>query len=250
MIMPTFVEHKGSQFDDINARRHDAMSRKDEIKSAYKGLGKAHSFYDGQMLGTTRIGRWMLRHVWGMTKEDALEYEAMALEAITAGFSGRLLEVPVGTGVISMPVFKTLPNADITCLDYSEKMMAAAKQRAEAMRIINITFQRGDVGALPFPDESFDVVVSLNGFHAFPDKEAAYKETHRVLKPGGILTGCFYVEQANRHTDNMIRRFYVRPGFFTPPFETVNSLQKRLSGMYSEAKVSHVQSIAVFQCRK
>ena len=161
------------------------MSRKDEIKSAYKGLGKAHSFYDGQMLGTTRIGRWMLRHVWGMTKEDALEYEAMALEAIPAGFSGRLLEVPVGTGVISMPVFKTLPNADITCLDYSEKMMAAAKQRAEAMRIINITFQRGDVGALPFPDESFDVVVSLNGFHAFPDKEAAYKETHRVLKPGG-----------------------------------------------------------------
>ena len=101
------------------------MSRKDEIKSAYKGLGKAHSFYDGQMLGTTRIGRWMLRHVWGMTKEDALEYEAMALEAIPAGFSGRLLEVPVGTGVISMPVFKILPNADITCLDYSEKMMAA-----------------------------------------------------------------------------------------------------------------------------
>lgn len=116
------------------------MSRKDEIKSAYKGLGKAHSFYDGQMLGTTRIGRWMLRHVWGMTKEDTLEYEAMALEAIPAGFSDRLLEVPVGTGVISMPVFKTLPNADITCLDYSEKMMAAAKQRAEAMRIINITF--------------------------------------------------------------------------------------------------------------
>lgn len=226
------------------------MSRKDEIKSAYKGLGKAHSFYDGQMLGTTCIGRWMLRHVWRMTKEDALEYEAMSFEAIPVGFSGRLLEVPVGTGVISMPVFKTLPNANITCLDYSEKMMASAKQRADAMRITNITFQQGDVGDLQFPDESFDVVVSLNGFHAFPDKEAAYRETYRVLKIGGIFAGCFYVEQANRHTDQIIHRFYVPMGFFTPPFETVNSLQKKLSGMYSEAKVSHVQSIAVFQCRK
>lgn len=226
------------------------MGRKDEIKSAYRGLGKAHSFYDGQMLGTTRAGRWMLKHVWRMTRDDALEYEALTFEAIPAGFSGRLLEVPVGTGVISMPVFKTLPDADITCLDYSEKMMAAAKQRANAMQISNITFVQGDVGALPFPDESFDAVVSLNGFHAFPDKEAAYRETYRVIKPGGIFTGCFYIKQVNEHTDEMIRRFYVRAGFFTPPFETVSSLQKKLSGMYSEAKVSHVQSIAVFQCRK
>lgn len=192
----------------------------------------------------------MLKHVWRMTKDDALEYESLPFEAIPAGFSGRLLEVPVGTGVISMPVFKTLPDADITCLDYSEKMMAAAKQRANAMQISNITFEQGDVGALPFPDESFDAVVSLNGFHAFPDKEAAYRETYRVVKPGGIFTGCFYVKQANEHTDKMIRRFYVRAGFFTPPFETVSSLQKKLSGMYSVAKVSHVQSIAVFQCRK
>ena len=46
---------KGNQFDDINAKRHDAMSRKDEIKSAYKGLGKAHSFYDGKKGGTFAI---------------------------------------------------------------------------------------------------------------------------------------------------------------------------------------------------
>jgi len=38
---------------------------------------------------------------------------------------------------------------------------------------------------------SFDIVLSLNGFHAFPDKEAAYRETYCVLKPGGIFCGCF-----------------------------------------------------------
>ena len=32
---------------------------------------------------------------------------------------------------------------------------------------------------------SFDIVLSMNGFHAFPDKKKAFRETHRVLKPGG-----------------------------------------------------------------
>ena len=36
---------------------------------------------------------------------------------------------------------------------------------------------------------SFDTVLSLNGFHAFPDKEAAYRETFRVLRPGGTFCG-------------------------------------------------------------
>ena len=226
------------------------MSRKDEIKSAYKGLGNAHSFYDGMMLGTTRVGRFMLKHVWRMTREEALEYQAMAFEAIPSDFAGKLLEVPVGTGVLSMPVFKTLPDADITCLDYSEKMMQTAQERAKEMGIQNVSFRQGDVGSLPYDDETFDAVVSLNGFHAFPDKEAAYQETFRVLKKGGIFTGCFYVEKANAHTDQMIRRFYVKIGFFKPPFETVESLQKRLSAMYSDAEVRNVESIAVFQCVK
>lgn len=226
------------------------MSRKDEIKSAYRSLGATHSFYDGMMLGTTRIGRLMLKHVWRMTRDDALEYQARALEPIPTGFAGKLLEVPVGTGVLSMPVWATLPGANITCLDYSEKMMEAAQNRARNTGIKNVKFLQGDVGALPFEDESFDIVISLNGFHAFPDKEAAYRETFRILKKGGIFTGCFYVEGSCAKTDKMIRRFYIKSGFFTPPFETVESLQTRLSGMYSEAKVQNVQAIATFRCVK
>lgn len=49
---------------------------------------------------------------------------------------------------------------------------------------------KGDVGSFSYEDATFDAVVSLNGFHAFPDKEAAYRETFRVLKPGGIFCGC------------------------------------------------------------
>ncbi len=226
------------------------MNRKDEIRSAYKSLGRAHSFYDGMMLGTSFTGKLIDRMVWNMSDEEVTESHALPLSALPADFSGRLLEVPVGTGVLSMPVFRNMKNADITCLDYSEQMMESARKRAEEMHIPNIHFVQGDVGKLPFEDESFDAVLSLNGFHAFPDKEAAWMETYRVMKPGGIFTGCFYAEGLTKRTDLLIRTFYVRSGFFTPPFETQESLERRLKNMYSEVSVSHVQSIAVFQCRK
>lgn len=226
------------------------MERKDEIRSAYRKLGRSHSVYDNMMLGKTWFGRAMQKYVWNMKPEDALEYQTRAFEPIPADFSGRLLEVPVGTGVLSMPVFAGLKNADITCLDYSEKMMESAQKRADEAGITNVSFVQGDVGKLPFADESFDAVVSLNGFHAFPDKEAAYAETYRVLKKGGIFTGCFYVEGSNRHTDAVIRTIYIPLGFFTRPFETRESLEQRLKKLYSEAEVTNVQSIAVFRCVK
>ena len=81
-------------------------------------------------------------------------------------------------------------------------------------------------------------------------KEAAWRETYRVLKPNGLFCGCFYVEVENAHTDRYIRRFYVKRGFFTPPFETKDSLRTRLEGKYAEVETGTVQSIAWFRCVK
>ena len=226
------------------------MSRCDQIQNAYKITGGNASFYDGMMTYSTFPGKAICRFVWNMDGEKNLRYLEQALSGVPEDFSGKLLEVPVGTGVLTMPVYQGLPEADITCLDYSPDMMAAAKAKADSLGLKNIRFQQGDVSALPFEDESFDIILSLNGFHAFPDKEAAYRETYRVLKNGGTFCGCFYVRGNCARTDWCIKHLYQPKGFFTPPYETEDSLRQRLKGMYTQAEVSGVEGISVFRCVK
>lgn len=226
------------------------MTRKEMIRDAYRFTGSHAGIYDGMMTCSTPVGKLICQVVWNMDKEKNLEYLDRAFAGIPEDFKGKLLEVPVGTGVLSMPVYQSLPDADITCLDYSEDMIRTAEKRAADMNLSNVHFARGDVGALPYEDESFDIVLSLNGFHAFPDKEAAYAETYRVLKKGGIFCGCFYIEGGCRRTDWFIRHLYQPKGFFTPPYETELSLSHRLKNYYSSSEVSSVEGIGCFRCVK
>ena len=226
------------------------QDRHEEIRRSYKQLGDIAGLYDGIITRSTLIGKLMDSVIWGLDEKLAAKWVNDALSPIPEDFSGRLLEVPVGTGVITMPVFRTLDKAQITCLDYSADMMKNAERRAEIMDIRNVSFVQGDVGKLPFEDESFDIVLSLNGFHAFPDKEAAYRETFRVLKKGGIFCGCFYIAGEFKRTDWFVRRLYVPKGFFTPPFETRSTLKQRLEKMYEKADVHSVNAEGIFCCIK
>lgn len=225
------------------------MERKEAIREAYRLTGGS-SFYDGMITCTTRSGKAVCRLVWDMDKAECDAYLEKALSGIPEHFSGRLLEVPVGTGILTMPVYQTMPDADITCLDYSADMMGQAQEKANHLNLKNVTFQQGDVGKLPYADGTFDIVLSLNGFHAFPDKEAAYGEVLRVLKPGGVFCGCFYVKGEHKQTDWFIRHVYEKKGFFSPPYETVSSLEARLTGMYADVDMGNLKSIAWFCCRK
>ena len=64
--------------------------------------------------------------------------------------------------------------------DMNREECDAYLEKANRLVLKNVTFQQGDVGALSYADDTFDIVLSLNGFHAFPDKEAAYREIFRV----------------------------------------------------------------------
>ena len=225
------------------------MERKEAIRGAYRLTGGSN-FYDGMITCSTFSGKAVCRLVWDMNKAENDAYLEKAMAGIPENFSGKLLEVPVGTGILTMPLYQTLPQADITCLDYSSGMMGQAQEKAERLHLENVTFRQGDVGALPFADGAFDIVLSLNGFHAFPDKEAAYREVFRVLKSGGTFCGCFYVAGECKQSDWFVRHIYEKTGFFTPPYETVSSLKARLEGMYTDVDRGNLKSMAWFVCRK
>lgn len=231
--------------------KRETMDRHEEIKKSYKQLGgRFANIYDGMITYTAPVGKLMNKFIWGFNAETTAEWINDALSGVPEDFRGKLLEIPVGTGVLTMPMYRKLPDADITCMDYSQDMMNNAAKRAEAMDIHNITFRQGDVGSLPFEDKTFDIVLSLNGFHAFPDKEAAYRETYRVLKNGGTFCGCFYVRGEMKKTDRFTDKVFVPKGAFTPPFETKGGLKKRLDKMYSKADVHTVNAEGIFCCVK
>ena len=94
-----------------------------------------------------------------------------------------VLEVAAGTGVVTRAMAARMPDARIVASDLNQPMLdrAALMQGPNA----NVTWRQADAQALPFAEASFDAVVCQFGAMFFPDKVQAYREAHRVLRPGG-----------------------------------------------------------------
>ena len=125
-------------------------------------------FGHGMITCSTLSGQAVCRPIWGMDRAETQDYLSAALAGIPEGFSGRLLEVPVGTGILTMPLYRKCRRREITCLDYSLEMLERAKCRGEGLA--HVRFQQGMWGRCPLGNSSFDIVPRLNGFHAFPTR--------------------------------------------------------------------------------
>ena len=101
----------------------------------------------------------------------------------------RVLDVPCGGGV-ALRGLRPGQQVSYVAADISRRMLdrtaAAARERGVDDQV---STSLADVGALPFGDGTFDLVVSLTGLHCFPDPRQAVLEMGRVLRPGGVLTG-------------------------------------------------------------
>jgi SAM-dependent methyltransferase len=107
----------------------------------------------------------------------------------------RVLETAAGTGVLTEALASKLPTeVTITATDLSEPMIERGKVRPGMERV---NWQQADAMKLPFVDGSFDLIVCQFGVMFFPDKRASFKESFRVLRPGGTYLFVVWDDYAN-----------------------------------------------------
>jgi len=96
----------------------------------------------------------------------------------------KVLDVACGTGVVALTAART--DADVQGIDLTPELVERAREHA-ALTKLDVTFQEGDAEALPFPDQTFDVVVSQFGHMFAPRPDVAIAQMLRVLKRGGTI---------------------------------------------------------------
>ena len=215
----------------------------DKIQNAYHA---SKNIYDDVLTQGNFFSKMYIRFFWNGTDDN--EIARKVLSYVPDDFEGTLLDVPVGTAVFTEKKWRKLSKAQITCLDYSADMIEKAKERLGKCE--HISFVQGDVGQLQLGDESCDIVVSMNGFHAFPDKKKAFKETNRVLKTGGSFIACFYIKGKSKRTDWLVKNVLAKKGWFTPPFPTEDQLLSILHKLYSQVDFHVDGSMVYFRCVK
>lgn len=100
----------------------------------------------------------------------------------------RVLDVGSGAGTDSLVAALMVgPEGTVTGVDMTPEMLEKARAGPASLGLENVTFVEGEAERLPFPDASFDVVISNGVIDLIPDKDAAFSELHRVLVPGGRL---------------------------------------------------------------
>jgi ubiquinone/menaquinone biosynthesis C-methylase UbiE len=100
----------------------------------------------------------------------------------------RILEIGCGTGNLAILIKRLYPGAEVIGIDPDPKALARAQRKA-GREALSVQLDRGFAEELPYPDASFDRVLSALMFHHLgpEEKEKMLDEARRVLKPGGSL---------------------------------------------------------------
>jgi len=104
-----------------------------------------------------------------------------------AALQGNERVLDAGSGAGHTALAFAAQAAEVVAVDLTEAMLAQGRKLARDRKLENISFKRGDVEQLPFPDASFDIVTSRYSAHHYPHPQIALREFARVLKPGGRL---------------------------------------------------------------
>lgn len=111
----------------------------------------------------------------------------VAADVASAGLpaGSRVLDVGTGPGRVPLAIAAATSGLRVEGIDLSEEMIEHARHLAADTA--GVSFQVADVADLPYPDDSFDLIVSTLSQHHWADRDRAVSELLRVVKPGGQI---------------------------------------------------------------
>ena len=139
-----------------------------------------------------------------MTFGQDQSWRRKLLEACNLPPHGSLLDIGTGTGDIAYAAMQQYPGVSAVGSDFTYEMMAAGIHKVPDLAL---PFVQGDTFALPFPDDTFDAVVSGFLVRNVSDRKSAFREMARVTRPGGRVA-CLEIAPPTNALLEPFFRFY------------------------------------------
>lgn len=154
-----------------------------------------------------------LKMIWeaGDFSEVAKHIETVAeqfVERLDIRPGMRVLDVACGSG--NLAIVAALKGAEVSGIDIADNLIESAKMRAAAAGL-DIVFEQGDAEAMPYADDSFDIVMTMFGAMFAPRPDVTASELIRVCKPGGTIA------MANWTPGGHAGRMFKLAGKYLPP---------------------------------
>lgn len=119
----------------------------------------------------------------GIIKDD--KHLSLLLSLVDNGAHNSILDIGTGTGYLAFPLAERFPTAKVCGIDIAETIVKKNNIIVKEKGISNLTFEVFDGLKYPFPDESFDLIVTRYAFHHFPNAANAIRQMNRILAKGG-----------------------------------------------------------------
>ena len=138
---------------------------------------------------------------------------ARLIELLELGPRHRVLEVGPGTGYYSLPVAEQLEKGRLEVYDLQQQMVDHVLEHAKKKGLSNVTGWTGDAQDMLFEDNRFDSAYLTVMLGEIPDQDAALRELHRVVKPGGRVVVGEIAADPHMVTFGALRERAERAGF-------------------------------------
>jgi SAM-dependent methyltransferase len=191
-----------------------------------------------------------MRAIWtagnyGEIAKESAQGAAEFIERLNLQPGMRVLDAACGTGNLAVPAARK--GAIVTGVDIAPNLLEQARARAAAEGL-KIQFDEGDVENLPYPDASFDAVVSMFGAMFAPRPDVTAAELKRVCRPGGFIAMANWVP--DRFVAEMFKANtkYVTPPDVPPPllWGDEATLRERFREGISELKMTRQKFSAIY----